>query len=169
MGPEHFQMLAQYNGWANERLYRACRALPEEAYHDRRDAAFFGSIHGTLNHILLGDRVWFDRVEGKRTGGISSLDQILHRDFTSLAAARAVEDERIADLADSLTEARLGETLVYTNMAGEPNETRLDHVLTHIFNHQTHHRGQAHGMLMRSQVAPPVLDLHRVLKPEPGG
>ena len=93
MEPEHFQSLARYNQWANQRLYGACRALPEEAYHDRREAAFFGSIHGTLNHILLGDRVWFDRVEGERTEGISSLDQILYRDFTSLAHARAFQEE----------------------------------------------------------------------------
>ena len=159
MEPEHFQMLAQYNGWANQRLYRACRALSEEAYHDRREAAFFGSIHGTLNHILLGDRVWFDRVEGKRTGGISSLDQILHRDFTSLAAARAAEDARIIGIAGGLTTARLGETLEYDSVAGERHRTRLDRVLTHVFNHQTHHRGQTHGLLSQAGEEPPPLDL----------
>ena len=159
MEPEHFQSLARYNQWANQRLYGACRALPEEAYHDRRDAAFFGSIHGTLNHILLGDRVWFDRVEGERTEGISSLDQILHRDFSSLAHARAAEDERIIEIAVGMKAARLGETIVYTNMAGEPNETRLDRVLTHVFNHQTHHRGQAHALVLAAGEDPPPLDL----------
>ncbi len=159
MDPEHFPTLARYNAWANQRLYRACRTLPEDAYHRKRDAAYFGSIHGTLNHILLGDRVWFDRVEGRASPGITALDQILYRDFADLAAARVAEDDRIAGIADDLTTARLGETIGYTNMAGEALETRLDRVLTHVFNHQTHHRGQAHALLLEAGEEPPQLDL----------
>ncbi len=159
MDPEHFRTLAGYNGWANQRLYRVCRTLAEESYHRKRDAAFFGSIHGTLNHILLGDRVWFDRVEGKPSPGITALDQILYRDFADLAAARVAEDGRIAEIADGLDADRLAGMVRYTNMAGEASETRLDRLLTHVFNHQTHHRGQAHALLLEAGEDPPQLDL----------
>lgn len=169
MSPEHFKTLARYNRWANVRLYRACRELPEEAYHDKRAAAFFGSIHGTLNHILLADRIWLDRVEDKTSPEIVALDQILSRDFTSLAAARAEQDTRIAAVVDALDETRLGTVLSYTNMAGEASRTRLDMVMTHLFNHQAHHRGQAHALVLEGGGDPPPLDLIYFLRETEGG
>ena len=81
MDPEHFRTLARYNAWANERLYRACRALPEDAYHQKRDAAFFGSIHRTLHHILLVHPVLFDRVEGRDYPCMNALDPHLSATF----------------------------------------------------------------------------------------
>jgi uncharacterized damage-inducible protein DinB len=157
MTPEHFRTLARYNQWANRRLYDACARLDDAEYRRPRPA-FFGSIHGTLNHLLVGDRVWLGRIEHVESG-VRALDQILYDDFGELRAAREAEDRRIVALADRLDAAALAADLDYANMAGAPQRTRLDWVLTHVFNHDTHHRGQVHGLLSQTAVAPPPLDL----------
>lgn len=157
MDAAHFRTFARYNQWANRRLYAACARLPEAEYAKPRQC-FFGSIHNTLNHLLVGDRIWLGRFEGK-DAGIKALDQILYDDFAALRAAREAEDARIIAIVDRLADGALGAMLAYRNMKGEPYETRLDWVLAHLFNHQTHHRGQAHDMLSQTPVAPPPLDL----------
>ena len=157
MTPEYFRTLAQYNAWANGRLYDAVAGLPGDDYRTDRKV-FFGSIHRTLNHILVGDEVWLGRIEGIAST-VESLDQILYDDFDGLRAARTSEDARIERLAGGLTAEALAVPLVYETMAGEPVETPLPWVLSHFFNHQTHHRGQVHGMLSQAAVAPPPLDL----------
>ena len=157
MNADYFRTFARYNEWANRRLYGACARLPEAEYLKPR-RAFFGSIHNTLNHLLVGDRIWLGRIEGKDSG-IKALDQILYNDFAMLRAAREAEDARIIEIVDRLADGALGAMLAYRNMKGEPFETRLNWVLAHIFNHQTHHRGQAHDMLSQTTVAPPPLDL----------
>ena len=106
----------------------------------------------------VGDRAWLGRIEHVPSG-VETLDQILYDDFAELRAAREAEDRRIVALTDRLDAAALAETLDYANMAGVPQRTRLDWVLTHVFNHQTHHRGQAHGLLSQTAVPPPPLDL----------
>jgi uncharacterized damage-inducible protein DinB len=157
MTPDHFRTLGRYNRWANRRLYDACAQLGNDEYGKQRPA-FFGSIRGTLNHLLVADRVWLGRIENAPSG-IERLDQILHEDFAALRAAREAEDARIIALVDRLDDAALAQELDYANMAGAPQRTRLDWVLVHFFNHQTHHRGQAHGLLSQTAVAPPPLDL----------
>jgi len=157
MSPEHFKTLARYNAWANRRLYEVCGALPSEEYARPR-RAFFGSIHNTLNHILVGDRIWLGRIEGKEHG-ITALNQILYEDFASLRAAREAEDARIERLLGGLDEVGLARRHVYKTSAGAPQETRLEWILTHLFYHQTHHRGQVHDMLSQTETAPPPLDL----------
>ncbi len=157
MDATYFRTFARYNQWANRRLYDACARLPEAEYAKPR-RAFFGSIHGTLNHLLVGDRIWLGRIEGK-DAGIEALDQVLYDDLSGLRAAREAEDARILAITDRLADGALGAMLAYRNMRGEPFETRLDWVLAHLFNHQTHHRGQVHDMLSHTPVAPPPLDL----------
>lgn len=157
MSPEYFQRLSRYNRWANQRLYQASGALHEIAYKKNR-GAFFGSLHGTLNHVLVGDRVWLARITGSETD-IQRLDQVLYDDFGNLHAARVAEDARIVDLTDALTEEKLESILHYKTMAGAQQRTRLDMVYAHLFNHQTHHRGQAHTLLSLAGVEPPELDL----------
>ncbi len=153
----HFPTLARYNQWANRLLYDACAALSEAEFAAARPA-FFGSILGALNHVLVGDRVWLARVEG--TGhDITTLDQILYDSHAALAAAREAEDRRIIAIADALTPEKLAVTLEYTNFAGHALKTPVDLVFTHFFNHQTHHRGQVHGLLSATDVPPPALDL----------
>src|SRR5215813_7119932 len=157
MNSRYFHRFARYNAWANRRLYEACAALSPEDCRPRRPS-FFSSIHATLNHILVGDRVWMGRFEGVPSG-IERLDQILYDAFADLRAAREAEDARILGFVCGLGEDAIAATLRYRNMAGEPQETLLAWTLAHFFNHQTHHRGQVHGMLSGTPVAPPELDL----------
>lgn len=157
MSPDYFQRLARYNRWANARLYETSAALDEQSLKKNR-GAFFGSLHGTLNHILVADRIWLSRITGGPTD-IRKLNQILFEDFSALQNARIVEDANIVDLTDALTGENLYSILHYRTMAGEPQQTRLDMVYAHLFNHQTHHRGQAHTLLSLAGVEPPELDL----------
>jgi uncharacterized damage-inducible protein DinB len=151
------ERMARYNRWANARLYDACAQLTEPEYMTARPA-FFGSIHRTLNHILVGDRIWLGRVTGHPLAGVT-LDAELYPDLPALRVARTAEDERIVAVTRALPERDLAEPLAYRTTAGEPFETGLATVLQHMFNHQTHHRGQVHGMLSATAVPPPPLDL----------
>ena len=153
----YFIKLADYNAWANQRLYHACGALRVNEYMRER-ASSFGSLHATLNHILVVDRIWVARIEGQTAPNLR-LDQILYGDLLGLKVARVAEDERIRIMAAGLSETRLDQPLEYRNSRGDRFETPLRLVLGHLFNHQTHHRGQAHGLLSQTEVPPPALDL----------
>lgn len=154
----HFQTFAGYNAWANREVYAAAASLPDADYRKARPAAFFTSIHGTLNHYLATDRIWFGRIEGVESG-VSSLDQILYQDFADLRAAREAEDERIAAVTGGLSEAALGGTCDFKDTAGVSRSMMMGHMLATVFNHQTHHRGQAHALLKEAGLPPPPLDL----------
>ncbi len=162
----HFQRMAAYNRWANARLYDAAGRLSPAALSETR-SGFFPSILKTLNHILVADTVWMGRLEGTGHPGVTALDQVLHADFPPLKAARTAMDERIIAFVDELAPARVQEDLVYRTMGGEPARTPLEQVLAHVFNHQTHHRGQAHAMLSSTEIAPPPLDLIYFLRDHP--
>ena len=155
---QHFFLMARFNAWANSRLYETVSHLPDADY--RRDrGAFFGSVHRTLNHLLVVDRLWTGRIEGIDRG-VHSLDQMLYEDFMSLRLARCEEDARLIRLAERLTPEQLASPIVYRRIIGEGlEETRIDHILLTLFNHQTHHRGQVHVLLTQSGVTPPPLDV----------
>ena len=159
----NFRLLARYNSCANTRLYEACAQLDDTERKLVRQA-YFKSIHGTLNHILVGDRIWLARFEGREVPS-TGLDAILYDDFTELQAARIAEDQRIAEMTASLTEALLTRSITYVNNQGHTFTDPLDLLITHFFNHQTHHRGQVHALLSQTAIAPPALDLHRMLRP----
>ena len=160
MATSYFAMFAAYNRWANERLYEAARKLPEEEYRRPR-GAFFGSLHGTLNHLLLADRIWMRRFTGE--GPLyTQLDEILFDEFGALEAARQVEDERIIAYVDSLETSDLDETFTYRTVVNPVDITQPRRTaLAHFFNHQTHHRGQAHCLVteIAGNAAMPSLDL----------
>jgi uncharacterized damage-inducible protein DinB len=141
-----YRMFAGYNAWCNARLYDAAATLSDADYRANR-GAYFHSLHGTLNHLLVGDRIWMRRFTG--TGELpKSLDAILFADFASLRAARRVEDARIKDYVGSLSDDDLAGTLRYRTFSNPADiEQVLAPALDHFFNHQTHHRGQAHGLL----------------------
>ena len=162
----HLQRMALYNRWANGRLYDAVSTLSPSALAAPR-SGFFPSLLKTLNHLLVGDTIWLGRLDGGGSPGITSLDQILHTDFAALRAARSALDERIIAFVDGLPPARLEEDLIYRTTAGEPMQTQVGQVLAHVFNHQTHHRGQAHAMLSDANIAPPSLDLILFLRDHP--
>jgi uncharacterized damage-inducible protein DinB len=139
-------MFAGYNGWCNARLYEAVAQLSDAEYRADR-GAFFRSLHGTLNHLLVGDRIWMHRFTGE--GELpKSLDAILHDDFADLRTARAAEDARISRYVADLTETDLAGTIRYRTFTRPATiEQPLAPALDHFFNHQTHHRGQTHALL----------------------
>lgn len=155
---KQFEMLADYNAWVNRRLYDAAAELSDTDY--RADhGAFFGSLHGTLNHLLVGDRIWMQRFTGKGEAP-TRLDDILYEDFAGLQLARQREDRRIIDYVSALSEADLEGTLRYhTTRSPVEIEQELMPLLLHFFNHQTHHRGQAHSILTRLNGEAPSFDL----------
>jgi len=161
----HFLTFARYNRWANRRLYAAVAELDDAQYREDR-GAFFGSLRGTLNHLLVGDRVWFNRFTGE--GAMpASLDAILHDGFAELRAAREAEDERIIGFVTNMDETRLDRPFAYRSMDGTPMELPLASLLAHVFNHQTHHRGQAHTLLTQFGRKAPPLDLVYFLREMP--
>lgn len=154
----HFVMMASYNAWANARLFRMAGALTDELY--RKDVgAYFKSLHGTLNHILVADRIWMHRLTGLGQQP-DKLNAILFDDLSSLHAARIDEDNRILELVQSLAEPAFEQALDYRMMNGVHRRQRRREILAHVFNHQTHHRGQAHAILTLLGVKEPdSLDL----------
>lgn len=162
---KHFQMLARYNTLANRKLYHSCSQLSRSELHRFRPA-FFGSIYATLNHILIGDRIWLARFAGQIVPS-NNLDEILYENFSELQLARTIEDGRIEQFSLHLTQEFLSEQIVYTNNEGKLHRDPVDLLLAHFFNRQTHHRGQIHDMISQTEISPPVLDLHRVLRPNP--
>jgi uncharacterized damage-inducible protein DinB len=157
MSSSYFTTLSHYNAWANRRLYRACEALSETEYMRER-GSFFGSLHATLNHILVADRIWVARIERWTPPNLKS-DQILYGDLIGLKVARVAEDEHIRIMVAAITQERLDQPLDYRDSRGDRFEAPLRLVLGHFFNQQTHHRGQAHGLLSQTKVPPPPLDL----------
>lgn len=154
----HFVRCAAYNQWANARLYEAALTLSESDY--RRDVgAFFKSMHGTLNHLILTDRIWLKRLTGEGDHP-DRLDAIIYDDRLELASARADEDERLRHYVDSLDDTLLDGLQEYATTSGKPFEQRRSDILAHLFNHQTHHRGQAHTILsLLTGREPPSLGL----------
>jgi uncharacterized damage-inducible protein DinB len=163
----HFTTLASYNAWANARIYAAARALPDEQYR-RNVGAFFSSLHGTLNHLLVADRIWMRRFTGEGEAP-TRLNAILHDDLPSLEVARKAEDARIIRYVGELTEEGLSQDIDYATTTGARYRNPLKDLLTHLFNHQTHHRGQAHTILSVLGVRePPPLDLMVMLRERQG-
>ena len=155
---DHFRTFGHFNRWANREIYGAVAGLPEGEIHKERPAAYFGSIQGTLNHILVVDRLWFGRIAGTDPG-VTRLDQILHDDFPALRTARQAEDTRIIELIEGLDEAALAGDCDYTDTKGNPWTLPIRRMLATVFNHQTHHRGQVHALLKEAGAEPPALDL----------
>lgn len=157
----NFQALAKYNELANNRLYDACAELGDEGLKlDRK--AFFSSILGTLNHILLTDRVWISRFENQPITGYR-LNDILYDDFAALRAARREQDQHIMAFMNNMTEDFVEGEMTWTNNEGITRTEVYSLLLTHLFTHQAHHRGQVHNMLSQAGVKTPVLDLPWVL------
>ena len=158
----YFHTLARYNAWANKRLYDACAELSADVLKAPR-AAFFGSIHRTLNHILVGDRMWQARLDGTDSG-IKSLDEVLYEDFADLSAARVAEDGLLIERVDALDAHDLNREITYLSISMGPQHSRIYEILSHLFNHQTHHRGQVHACLSGTAAAAPPLDLMMFLR-----
>jgi uncharacterized damage-inducible protein DinB len=172
---EHYRALARYGAWMNENLYARAAELPDA--ERRRDAgAFFRSIHGTLNHLLLTDRAWLWRftadvrvAESRDAAGrpialTGRLDQELYADFDELRRERARTDANIVAFASALTPERLDADIAYRTTAGVEQRHVLWWAVSHFFNHQTHHRGQVTTLLKQAGVDPGVTDLIAFLR-----
>ena len=154
----HYQMFGHYNAWANARLYDAAARLTDEQYRADR-GAFFKSVHGTLNHLLVTDRIWMQRFTGEGDAP-NRLDAILFETFDELRAARQAEDRRIVAYVDGLDDISVAGTIKYRRVSTpEQFEQELAPALAHWFNHQTHHRGQVHALLTGLVGQAPELDL----------
>ena len=155
---DHFLTFAHYNIWANRRLYDACAALPESVYFNPRASGFFKTIHGALNHIMVGDRAWMRRITGDGPTP-NALDEELHATLADLRVAREAEDARILDYVGSCDEGELARVVRFTPLTASPDSRSVAEMLGHLFNHQTHHRGQVHALLSDAGADPPPLDL----------
>ena len=157
------RIFARYNRVANERLYEQVAKLDLAEYRRERRGSF-GSIHGLLNHLLVGDRIWMSRFAG---GGKTTppLNTILFETFAEINSARTEEDAGIEAFFEKVDAGFLTRRLAYTNSLGKDCVVEPGSAVLHFFNHQTHHRGQVHVMLSQTEVGPPSLDMHRILNP----
>lgn len=140
------QVMADYNQWMNRRLYAICAEISDqERKHDR--GAFFKSIHGTLNHLLYGDRAWIGRFTN-HPFSITVASHELYSEFTELRQERELTDGAIVQWASGLTQAWLEQPFEYTSNVDQQTRILPTWLLVmHLFNHQTHHRGQLTTLL----------------------
>ena len=154
----HFEMMAAYNAWANARLYDAAAEMSDEV-RKAPAGAFFDSLYGTLSHLLMGDRAWMRRFDGEGPP-VTALTDWPYEAFDDLRAAREAMDARISRYVEGLSEAALDEEMTVTLIVLSKTVTTPRHeALSHLFNHQTHHRGQCHHMLTAAGRDAPPLDL----------
>ncbi len=149
--PAWVRMMADYNAEMNRRLYAAAARL-DDAERRRERGAFWGSIHGTFSHLLWADRIWMWRIDGWQKPAVPLKQSgAMEPDFGALAAARAQADAGLSDWAARVDAAWLAGELAWYSSAMQRDVVRpRAMVVTHLFNHQTHHRGQAHALLTQS-------------------
>jgi uncharacterized damage-inducible protein DinB len=165
---DHHRLLARYNRWFNEALFDACEKLDDAARRQDR-GAFFGSIHGTLNHILWGDVLWMRRFaavvplpDGSKMPTVPEGARhatIVHDEWAQLREARSAFDEMIVQWLDGMPAEAPAASLDYVTTNGEKRSLPLWLAVTHFFNHQTHHRGQVTTLLSQCGIDPGVTDL----------
>ena len=155
---EYCQTMAAYNAWMNRNLYEAAAQLSdEERKADRK--AFFRSIHSTLNHLVWADRTWLSRFNGK-TYAVGTIGIDLFSDFHELLAARRTMDDEISSWAAQVADADLAGTLTWYSGVAQRELSRPRWLcVVQMFNHQTHHRGQATTLLKQAGIDPGVTDL----------
>lgn len=160
ISPDFIRTMTTYNRWQNNSLYRAAGQLSDQARRQDR-GSFFGSIHKTLAHIVWADQVWLSRFGACQapSGGIASSTTELD-DWTALQSAREDMDQTFGDWASGLTaDATTGQLEWYSGAAGKTMSLPKWLLIQHMFNHQTHHRGQVHAMLTAAGAAPDDTDL----------
>lgn len=164
---QHFMMFAAYNRWANERVFAAASDLTFEEF-TRDTGVFFRSLMGTLNHLLATDRIWMNRFTGSGEAP-TTLYAVLFTDFEGLQAARRAEDTHILDWIASLDGEALAGRFSYMTVSDMRTVSqRLAPALSHLFNHQTHHRGQIHASLTKLGKPSVTLDLIHFQRTEEG-
>jgi uncharacterized damage-inducible protein DinB len=154
---EQYVFFGRYNRWMNEKLYALAATLSDEERR-RPMGAFFGSIQATLSHILLADRIWLARFGAGESPSFKSMRDELYPDFDDLRRERVRTDDAIEAFVASLDDDRLMATTTYKTGRG-PASHPLWYSLTHVFNHQTHHRGQVTTLFTQLGHDPGVTDM----------
>lgn len=144
--PAYFVLQARYSQWINNRLYDVCATLVDaERKQDR--GVFFGSIHGTWNHLLLGDRLWMARLQDQ-SQPYQRLDLELYADFSELRAAQTTDDQALLEWVQNLSADDLERRIAFRSLStGQDKELAVATMLTTLFIHKTHHRGQITALL----------------------
>ena len=158
--PAYARTMARYNAWQNAAVIEAAETL-DAAEREADRGAFFGSIRATLSHLLWADWIWMSRFAGweKLPGGIAE-SASYETDWSRLRAARAEADEGILAWADGLGDGALaGDLTWWSGAAGREVSRPRALCVLHMFNHQTHHRGQVHAMLTAAGARPGDTDL----------
>ena len=153
----HPHAMARFSSWANERIYAACGQISKvELEQDR--SAFFRSIHGTLNHILLVDLLYRDRIEAVSTR-FKTLDEIVYEELDELQAAQLASDTYYRELLAGMAPEELDEPMGFYTLLDEPEywEVPKRTYYSNLFQHQVHHRGQIHNMLSQVGIDPPPI------------
>ena len=151
-----YRAMAYNNGWASHRLLGACLLLSQAEFTAPR-AGFFPSLRATLNHILIIDRFYIDAMEGGTLGPAAWANQEPCETAILLREAQAGMDRRLIAIVEHLDAAGL-DRIVNIHRGDHVQHERIDRLLLHLFQHQIHHRGQAHAMLSATAVPPPQLD-----------
>ncbi|MFY9261906.1 MAG: DinB family protein [Gallionella sp.] len=173
----HICLMAKYNEWMNAKLYEAVMGLPEEELVANKNAPF-GSILGILNHLIIGDIIWLKRFATHPANYLvlksicdlptpTSLDQVLFTDIHGLSNQRKLLDQIITEWGHTVSERDLDHPLSYTNTKGVVASKNFFSLVTHLFNHQTHHRGQVTTLLWQSNVDMGITDLVALIPDEP--
>jgi uncharacterized damage-inducible protein DinB len=166
---EYLQRMARYNQWMNQKLYDKVQLLSDDEIAKDR-GAFFSSILGTLNHILVGDLLWFRRFAASKAckehlttmkdiPRPSSLDELLFTDIRALREQRELMDKVILGFSTTWDETMLQSDIRYRDMKGNKHQRPLGELLQHVFNHQAHHRGQVTTLLFQAGIDPETTDL----------
>lgn len=164
----HLSLMARYNAVMNAKLVALLTPVPTEQLAQSR-GAFFGSVLGTLNHLMVADLLWLNRMRPYPYGAVlapldalphpTELSEILFEDMAGFAVARTQLDSLISAFVDGLSEADIASPLAYRSTMGLPFTKTLGPVLSHVFNHQTHHRGQITTLLSQMGLDIGVTDL----------
>jgi len=154
----YYELMAEYNKWMDGKLYGVCDGIPD--VERKRDmGAFFKSIHGTLNHIYYGDLAWFERMRDNKFTP-RKIDVDLFEDFSEMRTAQEKMDTEIIEWAGTLTSEYLNEKYDYTSNVSRFKRTLPRWVLvTHMFNHKTHHRGQLTTLIKQLGIDPGITDI----------
>ncbi len=154
----YYQLMAQYNLWMNQKIYTICSNIPDHKRKQNLDA-FFKSIHGTLNHLLYGDKAWMGRFTSKPFS-VNAIAQELYFDFDALKAEREKTDQEILEWSKHLNSQWLNQEFEYISNVDNKRRVLPTWVLvTHMFNHQTHHRGQVTTLIKQLGYDPGVTDI----------
>jgi uncharacterized damage-inducible protein DinB len=154
---EHLRRMARNNLWSNDRLYRAVLALKPGEFEAER-TSFVPSIRETLNHVLAVDRLYMDFLTDGGLGAAAYDDYVPFDNATDLAAAQVDFDRKLVAFCDSLSEADLDRRVITDRREDGMIPEKIGDILTHVFLHDIHHRGQVHAMLSGTSTAPPQLD-----------